>query len=249
MSAGLLATAKHRPAGAVPLALGLALLALLWSGTVPGRALSPVGPDSFSAHMIRHMGIVAVASPLLAIGLSRLLPALPRRMPPGLAILASFAEFVVVWGWHAPALHDAARASMPLLLLEQASFLLAGLALWLGAFGTAPAKARAETREDGRAARAGGVLALLLTSMHMTLLGALLLLGPRPLYAFGDLCRPGETMSPLGDQALGGVIMLLVGGTAYLAGGLALLRPLLGGGTDVERGPGHGSNEGSRSRR
>ncbi|WP_156382016.1 MULTISPECIES: cytochrome c oxidase assembly protein [unclassified Aureimonas] len=231
MRAVLLAPARSLPAGALPLGLGLGLLAVLWSGAAPGAALPGVGPDSFSAHMIRHMGIVAVASPLVAFGLSRLYPALVGLVPPGFALVASFAEFAVVWGWHAPALHDAARASTGLFLVEQGSFLLAGLGLWIGAFGTAHA--------EGRAARAGGVLALLLTSMHMTLLGALLLLGPRPLYAFGDLCRPGAAMTPLGDQALGGVIMLLVGGAAYLAGGLTLLRPLLGGGRDAERGPRH----------
>ncbi|KQT52705.1 hypothetical protein ASG43_19900 [Aureimonas sp. Leaf454] len=231
MSAGLLAPARTLPRGALPLGAGLSLLALLWAGSVPGLGLAGIGPDSFSAHMIRHMGIVAVASPLVAFGLSRLYPNLCALVPPGFAMVASFAEFAVVWGWHAPALHDAARASTGLFLLEQGSFLLAGLSLWLGAIGAADA--------SGRAARAGGVGALLLTSMHMTLLGALLLLSPRPLYAFGDLCRPGETMTPLGDQALGGVIMLLVGGAAYLAGGLALLSTLLGRGTDRERGPDH----------
>lgn len=231
MSAEPLAPVRPIPAGALPLGLGLALLALLWSGAVPGSVIAAIGPDSFSAHMIRHMGIVAVASPLIAAGLSRLYPTLIGLVPPGFALVASFAEFAIVWGWHAPALHDAARASTPILLVEQGAFLLAGLSLWIGAFGAASA--------SGRAARAGGVLALLLTSMHMTLLGALLLLSPRPLYAFGDLCRPAATMTPLGDQSLGGVIMLLVGGAAYLAGGLVLLRPLLGGGTDAERGPRH----------
>lgn len=235
MSAGLLAPARHLPPGALPLGAGLCLLALLWIGAVPGGAIPAIGPDSFSAHMIRHMGIVAVASPLIAFGLSRLYPGLTGLVPAGFALVVSFAEFAVVWGWHAPALHDAARASTPVFLVEQGAFLLAGLSLWIGAFGAAQA---ARPGVD-RAARAGGVLALLLTSMHMTLLGALLLLSPRPLYAFGDLCRPGETLTPLGDQALGGVIMLLVGGAAYLAGGLTLLRPLLGTGRDAERGPRH----------
>jgi putative membrane protein len=224
----------------VPLGAGLSLLALLWAGAVPGLALAGIGPESFSAHMIRHMGIVAIAAPLIAYGLARHYRNLCTLVPPGFAMIASFAEFAVVWGWHAPKLHDAARASTGLFLLEQGSFLLAGLGLWLGAIGAASAK--------GRGARAGGVGALLLTSMHMTLLGALLLLGPRPLYALSDLCRPGETMTPLGDQALGGVIMLLVGGAAYLTGGLALLSTLLGPGTDRERGPAHAQAEPGRSR-
>lgn len=84
-----------------PLVLGLGLLAALWMGPLPERARG-----SFAAHMVMHMGIVAVAAPLLVIGLLRLAPGAFRGVPPQLALAASFAEFVVVWGWHAPALHD-----------------------------------------------------------------------------------------------------------------------------------------------
>jgi hypothetical protein len=67
--------------------------------------------------------------------------------------------------------------------------------------------------------------------MHMTLLGALLALSPRPLYrhvaAFGGL-------SPLQDQHLGGAIMLLVGGASYLLGGLWLTARLLRGAMSVQ---------------
>jgi putative membrane protein len=75
--------------------------------------------------------------------------------------------------------------------------------------------------------RAGlGVLALLLTSMHMTLLGALLALPPRALYAH---VHHAETsgLTGLEDQHLGGAIMLVVGGASYLAGGLWLSACLL----------------------
>ncbi|KQT85656.1 hypothetical protein ASG48_09635 [Aurantimonas sp. Leaf443] len=190
------------------------LLALLWLGPLPERARG-----SFAAHMVMHMGLVAVAAPLLAVGLLRAMPALFSRLTPGVAIFASLLEFVVVWGWHAPALHDGARARLDLLLLEQGSFLLAGLLVWTSAFGAAG---------SGRtAARAAGVLALLLTSMHMTLLGGLLLFAPRPLYACADLCAPAAALTPLGDQQAGGALMLTVGGIAYLAGGLVLLASIL----------------------
>jgi putative membrane protein len=122
-------------------------------------------------------------------------------------------ELLVVWAWHAPALHHAARASLSGLVAEQGSFLLSGLLVWVSAFGGSAASARH---------RAGaGLIALLLTSMHMTLLGALLALAPRPLYA-----HPGHTAA-LDQQHLGGTIMLLVGGAAYLAGGVRLSVRLL----------------------
>ncbi|RIX97937.1 hypothetical protein D3218_17795 [Aureimonas flava] len=196
-----------------PLAAGLALLVGLWAGPLVGRA-----ETSFAAHMVLHMGLVAVAAPALAFGLARSVPAVGRRVSARFAILAALTEFALVWSWHAPALHDAARRETAVLILEQGSFLLAGLLVWTAAFGTA---------EGARGARAAGVGALLMTSMHMTLLGALLLFAPRPLYRCGDLCSPLATLTPLEDQQLGGVLMLLVGGAAYLTGGLALLAGIL----------------------
>ena len=149
-----------------------------------------------------HMGVVAVAAPLLALGVAggRLDPV---RNAPGLfaPIPASLLELVVVWAWHAPALHHAARHGTAGLVAEQGMFLLAGLLVWLSAFGGDA------WRRGNRAA--AGVVGLLLTSMHMTLLGALLALTPRPLYAHAD---GFAGLTPLEDQHLGGAIMLLVGG-------------------------------------
>jgi putative membrane protein len=88
--------------------------------------------------------------------------------------------------------------------------------MWLSAFGgDVP-------RDKGRAA--AGMVGLLMTSMHMTLLGALLALAPRPLYP--HLSGIGA-LTPLADQHLGGAIMLLVGGISYLAGGLWLTVAIL----------------------
>jgi putative membrane protein len=62
--------------------------------------------------------------------------------------------------------------------------------------------------------------------MHMTLLGSLIALTPRPLY--GHVAAASRAAAPsLDDQHRGGVIMLLVGGASYLAGGLWLSARLL----------------------
>jgi putative membrane protein len=189
------------------LALGLLVLAAAWLGPLPRLA-----PRAFWAHMTMHMAVVAVAAPLLALAVAgaRFDPVRrgARLLSP---IMASVVELVVVWAWHTPALHHAARGGAAGLVIEQAMFLLAGLLLWLSAFGgDAP-------RRGNRAA--AGVVGLLLTSMHMTLLGALLALAQRPLYAHGKL----------EDQHLGGAIMLLAGGLSYLLGGLWLTAALLRG--------------------
>jgi putative membrane protein len=196
------------------LVCGMLVLAAVWLGPLPQLAR-----QAFCAHMTMHMGVVAVAAPLLAAGVAsgRLDPA--RRAPRLFApIPASILELVVVWAWHAPALHHAARHDTAGLAAEQGMFLLAGLFVWLSAFG-------GDAQLSG-ARRAAGVVGLLLTSMHMTLLGALLALTPRPLYAHMD---GFAGLTPLQDQQLGGAIMLLVGGISYLLGGLWLTAGLLRG--------------------
>jgi putative membrane protein len=196
------------------LMFGSLMLAAVWLGPLPQLA-----QQAFYAHMTMHMGVVAVAAPILAVGVAggRLDPVrhAPRLFAP---IPASVVELVVVWAWHAPALHHAARHGAEGLVAEQGTFLLAGLLVWLSAFG-------GDARRSGPR-RAAGVVGLLLTSMHMTLLGALLALTPRPLYAHtGGVAG----LTPLQDQHLGGVIMLLVGGLSYLLGGLWLTAGLLRG--------------------
>lgn len=180
------------------LALGFLALAVAWISPLPVLAR-----HAFAAHMSMHMLVVAVAAPLLAAGAarSRIDPVrwIPRLLAP---IPLSIVELLVVWTWHAPAFHHAARSNTAALVLEQTTFLISGLLVWFAAVGG-----------DRDANRTGaGIVALLLTSMHMTLLGALLALAPRPLFSHGQLA----------DQHLGGAIMLVAGGASYLLGGLSL---------------------------
>jgi putative membrane protein len=111
-------------------------------------------------------------------------------------------------------LRAAAEASTAVTTLEQASFLAAGFLLWRACFHT------------GALAGAAG---LVFTSMHMTLLGALLALSPRPLYGSDPVTCLGLTLGPAQDQQLGGTLMLLVGAVVYLAGGVALIGRSLAG--------------------
>jgi putative membrane protein len=198
------------------LTAGTAVLVIAWFGPLPGLA-----SQSFAAHMTMHMAVVAVAAPCLALALAGTaadpVRAAPRLVAP---IQASLIEFLVVWAWHAPALHHAARHETWALVLEQASFLAAGLLLWIAACGG--------DRVQRRVRAGAGVVALLFTSMHMTLLGALFALASRPLF----LHAPDDALtgSSLADQHLGGAIMLLAGGTSYLLGGLWLTAGMLGAG-------------------
>lgn len=170
----------------------LALLAVLWA--------APLGDwlTAFPVHMLRHMGLVAVVAPLLVLGL----PWLARRVAIQ-PLLAAGLEFLVVWAWHLPVAHGFARTLAVGALAEQASFLVAGVLVWAGCL-----------RAGHPLAGAGG---LLLTSMHMTLLGALLILAPRDLYA-----EIGGTLPDLSAQQVGGMLMLAIGTPVYLVAGLVL---------------------------
>ncbi|HEY8575716.1 MAG TPA: cytochrome c oxidase assembly protein [Devosia sp.] len=188
--------------------VGLLVLALAWLGPLPGLV-----PMSFAAHMALHMTVVGIGVPLVAIGLA---PMVAERLPASqimLPIVISLVDLVVVWGWHAPALHDAARSMPWVLAIEQACFFLVSLAVWVLAL--------ASTAQTRMQAALAGALSLFFTSMHMTLLGALLGLAPRPM--FSHVHQGLFDLSGLADQQLGGVIMLAIGGVIYLAGGLSLV--------------------------
>ena len=199
-------------------ALGVAVLALVWLGP-----LLTAWRESFAAHMLAHMGVVAIAAPLIALGIAsssrkrgeeRSLPLLLS-----LPIVASLVELIVVWGWHVPAARSWVETSTFATAFEQATFLAAGLFLWLSCLSRGSAAASAH--------RAAGAFGLLLTTVHMTLLGALLALSPRPLYGLGEVTCFGVTLDAAQDQQLGAVVMLFVGAAVYLAGGVTLLARLL----------------------
>ena len=188
-----------------PLTLGAASLIVAWV------VVLPIDAAPFGAHMAAHMIVVAVAAPLIALGLRG--TAIEVAAPS--AIAASMIELFVVWVWHAPALHAAASGSVAVLALEQAAFLAAGLTLWMAALRAL----------DDRELAPASVVALLTTSMHMTLLGALLALTPRRLFTHEVACDPW--IHPVHDQQIGGAIMIVLGGGVYLAGGLWLTARVL----------------------
>lgn len=176
----------------------LVLLALVLSPAAAARS-----GGSILVHMAIHLTLVAAVPALLA-------PRLPLRAGAGLLLAAAGIEMLAVWGWHLPGPHLWARLSTAGWLLETASFLGAGLLLWAVA---------------GSAGAVGGAGVLLFTSMHMTLLGAILGLAPRDLY--GGLCAGWFGLGALEEQQLAGAAMAGIGGAIYLAAALARLAPLL----------------------
>jgi putative membrane protein len=190
---------------------GVVLLLAAWLGPLPDLV-----EHSFTAHMLLHLMVVAGATPLLAIGLVRQYRVARHLLGVMSPVPAALLELVVVWAWHAPGLHQAARSDLWWFVAEQASFLVAALLFW----GAVAVAALADTTRQACAA----VLALVMTFGHMTWLGALLVFSARPLYR-----HAGEAMHALEDQHLGGATMLVVSAMAYVTGGVLVGRRLLRG--------------------
>ena len=178
---------------------GLALLAALWLGPLP--ALAGV---SMTAHMLLHVGVTAVVPALLKIR-----P--PRGIGAPALVLAAVADMVVVWTWHLPEPHLWASLSDTGFVVQQASFLAVGLAVW----------SLAEA-----AGRVAAAVLLMVTGMHMTMLGVLMTLAPTVLYP--GVCGGGPFgLSPLEDQQMAGVVMAVLAPAVYWVGGLVRLAPAL----------------------
>ena len=199
--------AVHRfwPAAAIT-----ALLVALWAGPLPGLAAV-----SFTTHMALHLALVLIAAPLAVFALARAGALRRARFGVGAALAFSGVEMLVVWSWHAPALHAAAALNDAAFALQQASFLLAGMLVWLPGIAN-----------RGRAAAAAGTLAMLGSFAHMTMLGVLLALTPGPIYPPG-LCGGAFGLDALTDQRLGGIMMALGGGLGYLGGAIFFAARLL----------------------
>lgn len=193
-----------------------------------------LGERLFTAHMIEHEIVMAVAAPLLAAArpVGAFLWALPRALralfvrcahaapvragwrwltAPGMATVLHGAA---LWLWHAPALLDATVADTGVHRLQHLSFLGSALLFWWALF-----------RRAHPGVAAGH---LLVTMMHMGLLGALIALAPRVLYPAQTAEAPRWGLTPLEDQQLAGLVMWVPAGTVYLAAALAFAASWLG---------------------
>jgi len=190
--------------------------------------LDALSAQLFSAHMLQHEALMVVAAPLFVLG--RPLAAFAWALPPAwrraigrffhrrgwrvpwLLLTAPLAAWLVhalvLWLWHVPAAFEAALASEGVHALQHTSFVLAALLYWWSVI--------------GHERRQGAAMASLFTTMiHTGALGALLTLSPvgwYPAYATRTLAFG---LDPLEDQQLGGLIMWIPAGAAYVACGLA----------------------------
>ena len=180
------------------------LLALLFVS--PLCALSSA---LFTARVLHHVLLTAVAAPLLVLAVPRTKTVVPGSLPAWTALHA-----LVFWSWHSPALYALALSSDLVYWLMQTTLMASAAGFWTAVLRSSPPAA---------------VAALLATTVQMGLLGALITFAGAPLYAPHFASTIGWGLAPLEDQQLAGLIMWVPAAGIYLAAGLLLAVRWLGG--------------------
>lgn len=206
---------------------GLLLLAIaLWS------PLDDWGGELFAAHMVQHELLMLAAAPLLVLG--RPLPvflwafrgsaqqaliafaqkrivrrAWAQLLSPGIGWLL---HALALWIWHVPRFFDAVLQSPAVHAAQHLTFLVTALVFWA-----------ALLEERRREQQGAGILYLFTTTIHTSVLGALITFASHPWYSAYLQTSSRWGLTALEDQQLGGLIMWVPGSLVYVGIALALL--------------------------
>ncbi len=171
----------------------------------------------FSARVVHHMLLVAVAAPLLALAFPLRRSASARSLSAAVA-----AHVLTLWIWHAPQPYAFALSSDAAYWLMELTLFGSAVAFWRCVLGPGSASAPA-------------LFAHLTVIVQMGLLGALITFAPGALYAQHVLTTEPFGLSALDDQQLAGLVMWVPALIPYLLAALAgVVR--LAGGEDVRGG-------------
>ncbi len=205
----------------------LGLAALIASLASP---IDTIAEDLFSIHMLQHMLLLVVASPLLLLGapvrpLLRGLPlAVRRTVIRAIAgntafqallhvvrrpLVAAALYVVGLYAWHVPALYGAALDHPAVHVFEHLWFLTAALIFWSVVIDPVPFRATLPY-----AARIPFLL--IVGAAQNTILGGLLAFSDRVYYARYAITAGSRGIDPVTDQRLGGVIMWVPGDLIFL---------------------------------
>jgi putative membrane protein len=193
--------------------------------------LHPLGEVLFSAHMAQHELMMVIAAPLLVLGRPLVpyvwaMPAQWRRASGDLTRNVQFqrvwsrltspgAAWVLhaaaIWVWHIPFLYDATLDNAAVHTLQHVSFLGTALLFWWSVL------------RGSRLGRGSSVGYLFTTMLHTGALGVILAFTNALWYPAYETTTMRWGLSPIDDQQLGGLIMWIPGGVAYLVAALSLL--------------------------
>ena len=192
--------------------------------------LDALSDRSFALHMVQHELLMVVAAPLFVLArpleawtwalaptwrsaLARLsrVGIVTRTWDAAVAPTGAFAiHAIALWAWHLPILFQLALDDTAVHALQHACFFASALCFWRSVL------ARESRAQDGAA-----MASLFATMLHTSALGALLTFAISPWYpAYAAVA--GGRLTPLEDQQLGGLVMWVPGGMAYIVAALAL---------------------------
>lgn len=199
-------------------AAGVVLVAALAS------PLDAAAGTLFSAHMVQHLLLTAVAAPLVVLaaplrtirrGLTLPTRRVLDRFRVPLAGDAPLRRSATAWAtglfvattsaWHVPALYGAALDSSLVHAAEHLTLLGAAVAFWWAVLGAA------------RRSLLWAIAGLFVACIHGGALGALLALSPRAWYPLHAASAERWGIDPLADQQIAGAAMWVPTATIYVA--------------------------------
>lgn len=189
----------------ISMAAGMTILAVIFISPLCALTVA-----LFSARVVHHVLLVAVAAPLLAWALinhgrlrsSAIVNALPALLTPALVL-----HTAIFWLWHAPDAYMLALYDPAIYWLMQGTLLISAMVFWAAVLLAPPGHA---------------IVGLVGITIQMGLLGALLVFSNQPLYAPHFTTTQAFAMTPLADQQLSGLIMWVPASLPYLL--VAVLR-------------------------
>lgn len=213
-------------------------LLLIWIATA--SSLASLDEQLLTAHMVQHLLLMTVAPPLIWMGepARAVLKGLPNRVAqllvrvigrtgagqlwmeitrPTFALLAATAVLV---GWHIPALFKLGMHSEPWHVLEQSSFLAAGLIFWWPVIQPWPSVSKQDLSI---------ILYLFLATLPCDILSGFLVFSDRVVYPMYFSVSQPFGLTALADQQCAGALMWTSVTVVYLVVGtmltVRLLRP------------------------
>lgn len=170
----------------------------------------------FSAHMVQHLVLTLVITPLLIAGTPgwMLRPALRSRAVAALArsittAPVAFAIFnVTIIAWHLPPLYNYALVHHPIHIVMHLCFLVASTIMWWPVMSTMPELPRLSYPKQ--------MLYLLLMTLPMSAVAMLITYAGTVLFPTYASAPRVWSLSPLQDQRLGGLIMWIPGGFVFI---------------------------------
>lgn len=197
----------HSPRERLGFLSGMAVLAVIFISPLCALTVA-----LFSARVVHHVLLVAVAAPLLAWALAFRLSGNRAAILVGLLTPLLVLHTVIFWLWHAPDAYAAALAGTPIYWAMQISLLGSATLFWGAVFRASPARA---------------IAALLAITVQMGLLGALLVFSGQPLYWPHFATTTPFGLDPHTDQQLAGLIMWVPASLPYLVVAVMRLAALL----------------------